>query len=124
LIEEPELDSDDEDEDDYDSEDEDDEESVDDSSVSVAGPGLEAHMLRGFRWLFQRVEDEDDDDSDGDSDVCDEYLDNSNDIESEGNGDSGAISFDNSHIKNVGLTVALLLSLALERRADQPVQCA
>jgi hypothetical protein len=76
----------------------------------------------------ENVEDDDEDDeeedSDGDSDVCDEYLDNSNDIESEGNGDSGAISFDNSHIKNVGLTVALLLSLALERRADQPIQCA
>lgn len=73
LIEEPELDSEDEDEDDYDSEDEDDEESVDDSSVSVAGPGLEAHMLRGFRWLFQRVEDEDDDDdSDDDSDDSDD----------------------------------------------------
>ena len=76
----------------------------------------------------ENVEDDDEDDeeedSDGDSDVYDEYLDNSNDIESEGNGDSGAISFDNSHIKNVGLTVALLLSLALERRADQPIQCA
>ena len=42
-----------------------DNDSVDDSSVSVAGPGLEAHVLRGMRWLFQRVdpqeEDEDED---------------------------------------------------------------
>jgi hypothetical protein len=44
----------------------DDDDSVDDSSVSVAGPGLEAHVLRGMRWFFQRVdpqEDEDDEDS-------------------------------------------------------------
>jgi hypothetical protein len=40
------------------------EESDDDDSVSVAGPGLEAHLLRGMRWLFQRVEPEDDVDDD------------------------------------------------------------
>ena len=71
LVEEPNDESDDEDdydEDDYD----DDEESVDDTSVSVAGPGLESHVLRGFRWLFQRVEDdEDDDDEDDDDDEFD-----------------------------------------------------
>jgi hypothetical protein len=32
----------------------------DDDSVSVAGPGLEAHLLRGMRWMFQRVEEDDD----------------------------------------------------------------
>lgn len=44
-----------------------DEESDDDDSVSVAGPGLEAHLLRGMRWLFQRVEQQDDDDDDDDT---------------------------------------------------------
>jgi hypothetical protein len=39
-----------------------DDDSVDDSSVSVAGPGLEAHVLRGMRWLFQRVDPQEDDD--------------------------------------------------------------
>ena len=29
------------------------------NSVSVAGPGLEAHVLRGMRWMFQRVEGDD-----------------------------------------------------------------
>lgn len=43
-----------------------DNDSVDDSSVSVAGPGLEAHVLRGMRWLFQRVDPQDDDDEDED----------------------------------------------------------
>ena len=66
LIEEPDLDSDDEDDYDEDDYDDDDEESVDDTSVSVAGPGLEAHMLRGFRWLFQRVEEEDEEEDDED----------------------------------------------------------
>lgn len=67
LVEEPDCESDDEDDydDDYDSEDE---ESDDDTSVSVAGPGLESHLLRGFRWLFQRVEDDDEDDDDDDYD--------------------------------------------------------
>jgi hypothetical protein len=36
-------------------------ESDDDDSVSVAGPGLESHLLRGMRWFFQRVEPEDGD---------------------------------------------------------------
>ena len=45
----------------YDDDDDDDE---DDDSVSVAGPGLEAHLLRGMRWLFQRVSNELDDDDD------------------------------------------------------------
>jgi hypothetical protein len=71
LVEEPDCES----EDDYDEDDyyeDNDEESDDDTSVSVAGPGLESHLLRGFRWLFQRVEDnEDDDDEDDDED--DEY---------------------------------------------------
>jgi hypothetical protein len=44
-----------------------DDDSVDDSSVSVAGPGLEAHVLRGMRWLFQRVDPQEDDDDDEDS---------------------------------------------------------
>jgi hypothetical protein len=39
-----------------------DDDSVDDSSVSVAGPGLESHLLRGMRWLFQRVDPQEDDD--------------------------------------------------------------
>jgi hypothetical protein len=43
-----------------------DDDSVDDSSVSVAGPGLEAHVLRGMRWLFPRVDPQDDDDEDED----------------------------------------------------------
>ena len=38
-----------------------DDDSVDDSSVSVAGPGLEAHVLRGMRWFFQRVDPQEDD---------------------------------------------------------------
>ena len=33
----------------------------DDDSVSVAGPGLESHLLRGMRWFFQRVDPQDDD---------------------------------------------------------------
>ncbi len=41
-----------------------DDDSVDDSSVSVAGPGLEAHVLRGMRWLFQRVDPQEDDEDD------------------------------------------------------------
>ena len=45
------------------------EESDDDDSVSVAGPGLESHLLRGMRWLFQRVEPEDDDDDEFDDTV-------------------------------------------------------
>ena len=69
LVEEPDCESDDEDEDDYDEDDYDeDEESDDDTSVSVAGPGLESHLLRGFRWLFQRVEEDEDDDEDEDED--------------------------------------------------------
>jgi hypothetical protein len=36
-------------------------ESDDDDSVSVAGPGLESHLLRGMRWFFQRVEPQDGD---------------------------------------------------------------
>jgi len=76
LVEEPIDESDDEDdydEDDYDEDDydDDDEESVDDTSVSVAGPGLESHLLRGFRWLFQRVEDDEDDEDDDDDDEYD-----------------------------------------------------
>ena len=43
-----------------------DNDSVDDSSVSVAGPGLEAHVLRGMRWFFQRVDPQEDDDEDED----------------------------------------------------------
>ena len=68
LVEEPNDESDDEDDYDEDDYDDDDEESVDDTSVSVAGPGLESHVLRGFRWLFQRVEDDDDDDDEDDDD--------------------------------------------------------
>jgi len=40
------------------------EESDDDDSVSVAGPGLESHLLRGMRWFFQRVDPQDGDDDD------------------------------------------------------------
>ena len=72
LVEEP--NDEDDDEDDYDEDDyDDDEESDDDTSVSVAGPGLESHLLRGFRWLFQRVDDDDDDDDDEDDDDDDEF---------------------------------------------------
>ena len=39
-------------------------ESDDDDSVSVAGPGLESHLLRGMRWFFQRVDPQEDDDED------------------------------------------------------------
>jgi hypothetical protein len=56
LVEEDEDDDDDDDDyirDDMSSE-------RDDDSVSVAGPGLEAHLLRGMRWMFQRVEEDDD----------------------------------------------------------------
>ena len=70
LVEEPDCESEDDyDEDDYDEDN--DEESDDDTSVSVAGPGLESHLLRGFRWLFQRVEDDEDEDDEDDED--DEY---------------------------------------------------
>ena len=72
LVEEPNDESDDEDDYDEDDYDDDEEESDDDTSVSVAGPGLESHVLRGFRWLFQRVEDDDEDDDDDDDDD-DEY---------------------------------------------------
>jgi len=61
----------------YDDDDDDDDE--DDDSVSVAGPGLEAHLLRGMRWLFQRVSneiDEDDDDDDDDETVWETDSDN------------------------------------------------
>lgn len=44
-------------------------ESDDDDSVSVAGPGLESHLLRGMRWFFQRVDPQDDDDDDDDDTV-------------------------------------------------------
>jgi len=40
------------------------EESDDDDSVSVAGPGLESHLLRGMRWFFQRVDPQDGDEDD------------------------------------------------------------
>lgn len=41
----------------------------DDDSVSVAGPGLESHLLRGMRWFFQRVDPQDDDDEEFDDTV-------------------------------------------------------
>ena len=44
-------------------------ESDDDDSVSVAGPGLESHLLRGMRWFFQRIDPQDDDDEDDDDTV-------------------------------------------------------
>ena len=53
-------DDEDEDENREDDEDEDEDEEVDDDSVSVAGPGLESHLLRGMRWMFQRVNNEND----------------------------------------------------------------
>ena len=40
------------------------EESDDDDSVSVAGPGLESHLLRGMRWFFQRVDPQDEEEFD------------------------------------------------------------
>jgi len=51
---------DDEDEDENREDDEDEDEEVDDDSVSVAGPGLESHLLRGMRWMFQRVNNDND----------------------------------------------------------------
>ena len=55
------VEDDDDDDDDYDDDIRDDISSErDDDSVSVAGPGLEAHLLRGMRWMFQRVEEDDD----------------------------------------------------------------
>lgn len=44
-------------------------ESDDDDSVSVAGPGLESHLLRGMRWFFQRVDPQEDDDDEDDDTV-------------------------------------------------------
>ena len=46
----------------------------DDDSVSVAGPGLEAHLLRGMRWMFQRVSNEVDKDEDEDEDDDEESV--------------------------------------------------
>jgi hypothetical protein len=57
----------DEDENREDDEDEDEDEEVDDDSVSVAGPGLESHLLRGMRWMFQRVNNENDYNDDDES---------------------------------------------------------
>ena len=60
----------DDDDDDYSRDDDDyDDDDEDDDSVSVAGPGLEAHLLRGMRWLFQRVSNEVDDYDDDDDET-------------------------------------------------------
>ena len=64
----------------------------DDDSVSVAGPGLEAHLLRGMRWMFQRVEEDDDAESIWETDSeTEEESDAESEAEAESDAESDAV---------------------------------
>lgn len=67
MVDEVNNDEDSDDDSEYTRDDDDDNDT--ENSVSVAGPGLEAHVLRGMRWMFQRVEGDDEYDDDDDESI-------------------------------------------------------